>query len=245
MFYLKRAIVFGATGGIGQAICTDLANSGWSLYLHYNQDEQKASNMVQRYSQLYPQQDFIPIKLSFLTDNKGLMEFVNSLLPINAVVFSQGITDYTFLSDQDLNKIDQLVQVNLNTPIKLTSLLESLLIKNDFSRIVYLGSVYGGNGSALEAVYSSTKAGLSRFAQSYAREVASANLTVNVIAPGAVDTKMNALLSSETMAEVKEEIPLGRLAKGTDISYWVRTLLDPNANYLTGQTIYVSGGWLI
>lgn len=66
-------------------------------------------------------------------------------------------------------------------------------MRQDYSRIVYLGSVYGGAGSALEAVYSATKGGLTRFAQAYAREVASNNLTVNVIAPGAVKTNMNAI----------------------------------------------------
>lgn len=242
---MQRAIIFGATGGIGQAICSDLAQAGWSLYIHCSQNWQKACDLGKRLSLEYPQQDFIPIKMNFLAENDALVNFVNNLLPVNAAVFAQGITDYHFVNGQALSKIDEIVQVNLTTPVKLTGLLEPLLIKNDFSRVVFLGSVYGNQGSAMEAVYSATKAGLTRFCQSYAREVASANLTANVIAPGAVDTAMNAAVGTEAMTEVKNEIPLGRLATGNDVSYWVKMLLDPRSSYLTGQTIYVSGGWLI
>lgn len=242
---MQRAIVFGATGGIGQAICTELAQSGWSLYLHCHNQWQEACQLSQKLMRQYPEQDFIPIRLSFLAENKDLTKFIQDLLPLNAAVFAQGITDYHFVNGQEMSKVDDIIKVNLTTPIKLAGLLEPLLTKNDFSRIVFLGSVYGKQASALEAVYSATKAGLTAFSQGYAREVASANLTVNVVAPGAVDTAMNAMISAEDMNKVKEEIPAGRFASGSDVSYWVNALLDKRSSYLTGQTIYVSGGWLI
>lgn len=242
---MRRAIVFGATGGIGQAICTELAQSGWSLYLHCHNQWQEACQLSQKLMRQYPEQDFIPIRLSFLAENKDLTKFIQDLLPLNAAVFAQGITDYHFVNGQEMSKVDDIIKVNLTTPIKLAGLLEPLLTKNDFSRIVFLGSVYGKQASALEAVYSATKAGLTAFSQGYAREVASANLTVNVVAPGAVDTAMNAMISAEDMNKVKEEIPAGRFASGSDVSYWVNALLDKRSSYLTGQTIYVSGGWLI
>lgn len=242
---MRRAIVFGATGGIGQAICSELAQSGWSLYLHCHNQWQEACQLSQKLMRQYPEQDFIPIRLSFLAENKDLTKFIQDLLPLNAAVFAQGITDYHFVNGQEMSKVDDIIKVNLTTPIKLAGLLEPLLTKNDFSRIVFLGSVYGKQASALEAVYSATKAGLTAFSQGYAREVASANLTVNVVAPGAVDTAMNAMISAEDMNKVKEEIPAGRFASGSDISYWVNALLDKRSSYLTGQTIYVSGGWLI
>lgn len=245
MIKLKRAIVFGATGGIGQDICRDLADAGWSLYLHYHSNSQKAENLVQELFAKHPDQDFMSLQLDFATGDAQLTDFVKNLLPVNAVVFAQGITKYGFLSDEKLANITDLININLTVPIKLTKLLEPQLMKRDFSRIVYLGSVYGGAGSALESVYSATKGGITRFAQAYAREVASNNLTVNVIAPGAVKTKMNAFFSENTIQEVKDEIPVGRWANGSDISYWVRTLLDRRSSYLTGQTIYVTGGWLL
>ena len=242
---MKRAIVFGATGGIGQAICRDLAEDGWSLYLHYNSKKEAAEELGQKLFTKYPDQDFMPIKLDFEVDDAQLSEFVQNLLPVNAAVFAQGVTNYGFLGDEALDNITRLIKINLTVPIKLTKLLEPQLMKQGFSRIVYLGSVYGGYGSALESVYSATKGGLSRFAQAYAREVASNNLTVNVIAPGAVKTNMNSIFSEDTIEEVQEEIPVGRWADGKDISYWIKVLLNERSSYLTGQTIYVTGGWLL
>lgn len=172
---MKRAIVFGATGGIGQEICRDLAAEGWSLYLHYNSHEQTALDLGKELFAKYPSQDFLPIKLDFASSDAELADFVKKLLPVNAAVFAQGITKYSFLGDETLDNITKLINVNLTVPIKLTKLLESQLMRQDYSRIVYLGSVYGGAGSALEAVYSATKGGLTRFAQAYAREVASNN----------------------------------------------------------------------
>ena len=242
---MKRAIVFGATGGIGQDICHELAKNGWSLYIHFSRNWEKAQNLSYELVKEYSNQDFIPTKLNFLASDEELKKFTDNLLPVNAIVFAHGITDYNFLGSQNLDTIQKIIQVNLTTPIKLTKLLENTLMRQEYSRIVFLGSVYGAQGSAMESVYSSTKAALSRFSQAYAREVASTGMSVNVVAPGAVDTPMNAMFSDEVMQEVKDEIPANRLATGEDVAYWVKTLLNKKSGYLTGQTIYVSGGWLI
>lgn len=242
---MKRAIVFGASGGIGQAICEDLAAEGWSLYLHFNHQKDATEKLAKTLFHEYPEQDFMTIKFDFLSSSNQMKEFVDSLLPINAAIFAQGITDYGFLSGQDDTVVEKIIQLNLTSPILLTKYLEPRLVKHDFSRIVYLGSIYGQVGSALEAVYSATKAGLTRFSQAYSREVASTGLTVNVLAPGAVDTAMNHIFSEETLQEVKDEIPLGRLAQAKDVSYWIKVLLSKDSAYCTGQTIYVTGGWLI
>ena len=242
---MNRAIIFGATGGIGKAIATRLAERGWSLYIHYNHSEQEAKKMVDEFIEKYPKQDFFLLKLDFLSEDADIKKVIQNLLPINAVIFTQGITDYQFLGKQELNQIEKIIQVNLLAPIKITSLLESQLLKRNHGRIIFIGSVYGGQASALESVYSASKGGLSSFVQGYAREVASAHLTVNVIAPGAVDTPMNAIFDTETLNEVKNEIPAGRLAEPKDIVFWVENLLDKRSDYLTGQTIYVDGGWLV
>lgn len=241
---MKKALVFGATGGIGQAIVNELAAAGWSLDVHCHRRWPQAKKMAQRLMKQYPQQDFLPVKLDFLTDNASLTAFVKNLLPVNAVVFAEGATDYGLLNKQPLAAIEREIALDLTVPIKLTRLLEPMLTKYSFSRIVYLGSVYGGQGSALETVYSAAKAGLSRFAQAYAREVASTGLTVNVVAPGAVDTPMNDIFSPADKERVKTDIPSGRWAKGSDLSFWVKNLLSERSDYCTGQTIYVSGGWL-
>ena len=84
---------------------------------------------------------------------------------------------------------------------------------------------------------------MSSFANAYAKEVASLGITVNVVAPGAVQTQMNANFAEDEIEAISEEIPVGRFAKPDEIAYLVETVLAETASYLTGQTIYVDGGW--
>ena len=193
----------------------------------------------------YPQQEFLPLQADFSVADP-VTPIKDNLFGVDAVVFSQGITDYELFVDAPADVLDRLWQVNVRSPLLITQSLQEKLAQTGHGRIVYLGSVYGGQGSAMEAIYSMTKGALSAFAQAYAREVASLGITVNVIAPGAVDTPMNAaMLAGAAREELTTEIPAGRLAAPQDVAYWLRVLLAPEAQYLTGQTIYVSGGWLV
>lgn len=242
---MKRAIVFGASGDIGKAICYQMAKDGWSIYLHYYSNEMQVIKMQKDLQNKFPNQDFFKVKLDFLADDKQLVKFVKNLFSVNAVVFAQGITHYGLLGQEKLDNISAIMNINLIVPIKLIRLFENVLLRQDFARIIFISSVYGLQASALESVYSSSKAGIIRFAQGYSRETASSNLTVNVLAPGAVDTKMNNIFSQQDLADLKNAIPASRFAKVEDISYWTSVLLSQKSNYLTGQTIAISGGWLV
>lgn len=242
---MKRAIVFGASGDIGQAICYQMAKDGWSIYLHYVNNDVRIDEMQKQLQAKYPNQDFFKIKLDFLTNDEQLEAFVNNLFSVNAVIFAQGITHYGLLGQEKLANISKIMTINLVTPIKLVKLFEKMLLNQDFARIIFIGSVYGLQASALESVYSSTKAGISRFVQGYSRETASSNLTVNVLAPGVVDTKMNDIFLKQDLIALKDEVPASRFAKVEDISYWTSVLLNQKSSYLTGQTIAISGGWLV
>ena len=102
---MKRAIVFGATGGIGKAIAAQLAAKGWSLYIHFNHSSQEAEKMVAEFIDKYPSQEFFPLKLDFLAEDEVIKTTVASLLPVNAAIFTQGITNYQFLGSQELTQI--------------------------------------------------------------------------------------------------------------------------------------------
>ena len=108
---MKRALIFGATGGIGQAIAARLAESGWSMYLHCNSNWEEANDLARTLAEKHPLQDFMPIKLNFLAGDDQLKNFASSLLPVNAVVFAQGITNYDFLGSQSSQVIDQIIEL--------------------------------------------------------------------------------------------------------------------------------------
>lgn len=239
---MKQACIFGATGGIGQGIAYQLAAAGWSLWLHYDHQKSVASSLCQQLQIDYPDQTFEIIKLDFT--KPGDLQWLANLGAVQALIFAQGVTDYHLLPEVSASKLDQITAVNVLTPIKIIQVLQHRLLQHEHSRIVLLGSIYGAVGSAMEVMYSTTKGALSSFANAYAREVAANGLTVNVIAPGAVATNMLTQFTAAELSELAQDIPVGKLAQAQDIAYWVEVLLTPSSQYMTGQTLYVDGGWL-
>lgn len=238
---MRAALIIGASGDIGTAIAEKLAAQGYSLYLHYHTHPVDA--LVARLAAKYPKQDFIPLAYD-LTDPDHLDAVVSQLFSLDAVVFAAGQTYYHLFKDTTVAELTALMRVHLLTPMALLTKLEKKLAQSGHGRVVFIGSVYGGAGSAMEVAYSTVKGGQSAFVKAYAQEVASLGITVNVVAPGAVATKMNHMFDPGVLHEVVSEIPAARLAQPQDISFYVATLLKPEAAYLTGQTLYVTGGWL-
>ena len=238
------ALIIGASGDTGATIAERLAADGWSLYLHYNQNQERICKLQQQLSQQYARQDFFALQLDLTMGTGAVDQLKSQLFQVDAVIFAAGMTTYGLLPEVSAEQIDALWQVHVKTPMLILQALQSKLAQSDLGRIVFIGSIYGGRGSAMEVPYSTVKGAQSAFANAYAQEVGSLGITVNVIAPGAVATKMNQQFTADEQAAIAAEIPTGRFATPTQIAYWVQTLLAPEANYLTGQTIYVDGGWL-
>lgn len=240
---MSFVLIIGASGDIGGACAKRLAAAGWSLYLHYHHNEQAAAALAQTLTAQYPKQDFLPLQYD-LTDEDHLETVTAQLFSLDAVIFAAGMTNYHLFDATSATELAALVKVHLTTPMLLLTKLQAKLAASGHGRIIFIGSVYGGAGSAMEVAYSTVKGAQSAFVRAYAQEVASLNMTVNVVAPGAVATKMNANFGQADLAAVKATIPAGRFAQPDDISYYVASLCAPEAAYLTGQTLYVTGGWL-
>ncbi|UQS83299.1 elongation factor P 5-aminopentanone reductase [Bombilactobacillus thymidiniphilus] len=240
---MKWALILGATGAIGQEIVQELAQSGWSLYLQGFSQQEQLQQQVEQLNSDYPDQDFLPLIID-MTKIDELDIIVNNVFSLDALIAAQGVTDYHLFAQLPADKMTQIWLINLQFTLRLIQRLQVKLAKSPTGRIILLGSVYGKQGSAMEVMYSTTKGALSAFAKSYAKEVASLGITVNVLAPGAVDTQMNNMLSENDKNDLIAQIPLGRMAQPQDISYWVKVMLDERAQYFTGQTLYVTAGWL-
>lgn len=240
---MKWALICGASGDIGTAVARRLAAQGWSLYLHYHTGKDRVTALTTELQTQYCQQDFLPVAAD-LSVLAAASTIVAQLFSLDAVIFAQGTTEYGLFHDSDPQRFASMLKVQLQTPLRLVQLVEDKLAHSQAGRIVFVGSVYGGRGSAMEVTYSTIKGALSSFAQAYSQEVAATGITVNVVAPGAVDTRMNAMFDNETRATVAAEVPAGRFATPQEIAYWITGLLQPEAQYMTGQTLYVTGGWL-
>ncbi|TFJ43312.1 3-oxoacyl-ACP reductase [Carnobacterium divergens] len=240
---MKFALVMGASGDIGKAIAADLASDGWSLYLHGFKDHLSLDEQLERYQNQFPKQDFFKLTLD-MTDEKGAATFLEALFQVDAVIFSSGFTSYQLLTEVSAVEMEKMWQVHLKTPLLLLQKLQPKLAKSTLGRIVFISSVYGEVGSAMEVLYSTLKGAQLAFVKAYSKEVASLGITVNAIAPGAIQTKMNSEFSETEVTELVQEIPVGRLGQPNEISFWAKQLLKKESSYMTGQTLTISGGWL-
>ncbi|WP_034550835.1 elongation factor P 5-aminopentanone reductase [Carnobacterium funditum] len=240
---MKSALIMGASGDIGAGIAKELAESGWSLYLHYHTDDKSVGKQLRDYQTAFPKQDFFGIKLD-MTDESGIEEFVKNIFQLDAIIFSSGFTTFQLLTEVTSKTMDDMWAVHVKTPLLMLQTLQTKLAYSRSGRVVFISSIYGESGSSMEVIYSTTKGAQLSFVKAYSKEVASLGITVNAISPGAIETKMNSDFSELDLAALKEEIPVGRMGSISEISFWVHQLLEPRSAYLTGQSIIVSGGWL-
>lgn len=240
----RFALVVGASGEIGIAVSHSLAESGWSLYLHFASNKEKMDELLATLNLAYPEQEFISIQAD-LSDSNAIEIMANSIFTLQSVVFAQGHSLYKGLEETALNEIQKLFQVHIEHPMFLVGKLSPKLRKHEHSSIIFVGSIWGETGASYEAAYSAAKGAQHAFVKAYAKEVAMQKTTVNVVAPGFIDTKMNAHLDEESRNLILEEIPSGKFGNPQDVANVIAFLASEKAYYITGQIIRVNGGWYI
>ncbi len=143
------------------------------------------------------------------------------------------------MKDDEWNDI---IETNLSSVFRLSKAVMRAMMKKRCGRIITIGSVVGTMGNAGQANYAAAKAGLIGFSKSLAREVASRGITVNVVAPGFIETDMTRALSDDQRAGIPAQVPAGRLGGAQEIASAVAFLASDEASYITGETLHVNGG---
>ena len=235
----KIALVTGASRGIGQAIALSLAHHG-AYVVGTATSEQGAVAISTLLADKgrgavldVTQQDSVDKLLQQLTDDERLP----SILVNNA-----GITRDNLLLRMDDEEWYDVINTNLNAVFRVTRAFLKPMFRARWGRIISVGSVVGSSGNSGQANYTAAKAGLVGFSKSLATEMGSRSITVNVVAPGFIDTDMTAALPDLVKEEMLKRIPLRRLGAAKDIGELVAFLASDSAGYITGATVPVNGG---
>ena len=232
------ALVTGGSKGIGEAICKQLANDGYTVIVNYNSSKinaQKVAKDINGYSYKADVSNLQEVKtmVDYIIQNFGSID----LLVNNAGISVVGL--FHQVSKEDAKRI---LDINLNGVLNCTSEVVKHMISKKGGNIINISSMWGEIGGSCEVHYSATKSAIIGFTKALAKEVGLSGIRVNCVSPGVIDTSMNSHLSQEDLNSLKEEIPLYRLGTPQDVANVVSFLASSRASYITAQDIAVNGG---
>lgn len=238
----KYILITGATGGIGRAIAHLLASRGYSLYLHYNQNEQAMKTLLK---ELEPfGKDYLPIRCNL--GKKGeYKKITNSIFSIDAIVHTSGISHYGLFTDIQDEIVENLWDIHVSSIMYISRDLLPKMLSKQRGNIIVITSIWGQIGASMEVAYSTVKGAQIAFVKALSKEVAFNGIRINGIAPGAVDTNMMSNFTQEERNSIEEEIPMGRMARPEEIAESVLFLLSEKSSYITGQILSLNGGWSV
>ena len=235
----KVALITGASGGIGMSIVKKMKQCGAKLII--SGTRQNILNDLA--SELGNDVKTIITDLNNKDDVLNLAkEAEASFGHIDILINNAGITaDNLFLRMKD-DEWDQVINVNLSAPMRLTRQVIKGMLKRRYGRVIFISSVVGYSGNAGQSNYAASKSALVGFTKSIALEVASRGITCNLIAPGFISTPMTDKLSDDQKKNIVENIPVNRLGKVDDISNGCVYLASDEAGFITGTTLHINGG---
>ena len=235
----RKALVTGASGGIGEEIARVLHAQGAIVGLHGTRVE-KLETLA---NELGERVHVFPANLSDRAEVKALGEKAEAELSgVDILVNNAGITKdglFVRMSDDDW---DAVLEVNLTAVFRLTRELTHPMMRRRYGRIVNITSVVGVTGNPGQANYCAAKAGMIGFTKSLAQEIATRNVTVNCVAPGFIESAMTGKLNDKQKEAIMGAIPMKRMGTGAEVASAVAYLASSEASYMTGQTLHVNGG---
>lgn len=240
----KVIIVTGASKGIGKEISKELAKKGNTIIANYNKSEKEIKELQQELEKQNIKIDIYKADVSKREEAANLVkDTIQNYGKIDVLINNAGISqikEFTQITDEDWNNM---INTNLNSVFYMSQEACHNMIHNKKGCIINISSIWGITGASCEVHYSVSKAGVDALTKALAKELGPSNIRVNSIAPGIINTQMNAHLSEEEKQNIEEEIPLEKIGKAIDIERCVEWLIKDE--YTTGQVISINGGWNI
>ncbi len=237
---MKSVFITGASGAIGAAIAEEFAKNGYAVGIGYHKNEKAANKLADKISG----EKFCFDVSDFSETEKAVGLFVGKYGGIDVAVNNAGVAlPVKTILDTTEEEFDRVFDIDVKGVYNFSkAVIPHMLGKG--GAIVNVSSVWGVVGASCEAVYSAAKAAVIGFTKSLAKEYAGANVRINAVAPGFIDTPMNDGICGKDRQETVAEIPLGRTGRAEEVAKAVFFLAD-KGTYITGETLNVNGGWFV
>ncbi|MDU2122506.1 MAG: 3-oxoacyl-[acyl-carrier-protein] reductase [Clostridium celatum] len=242
----KNVIVTGATRGIGREIALTLAQNGANIAMNYRNLNSEVEDLINEIKSLGVNALAIKCDVSITEEVDNFLKEVKAHYnTIDILVNNAGITKDGLILRMKEEDFDDVLDVNLKGTFNTTKSVSSIMVRQKYGKIINISSVVGIAGNAGQCNYAASKAGVIGFSKSVARELASRNINVNVVAPGYINTDMTKNLPDKVKEEIIKSIPMKKIGDPKAVANLVLFLSSNLSNYITGQVINVDGGMVM
>lgn len=240
------ALVTGASRGIGRAVAMELGRAGYAVCVNYLNSEDAARQAAEALRA--GGSDAVAIRAD-VADGTAVAEMVRrtekELGPVTLLVNNAGVAGQAQFQDISDEMWDRYLAVNLGGARNTIRAVLPHMLSEKRGAIVNISSIWGLRGASCEVAYACTKAAIIALTRSLAMELAPSGIRVNCVAPGVIDTDMVQVLGQETLRDLAEQTPLGRLGRPEDIAHAVAFLASDKASFITGQVLGADGGFIV
>ncbi len=234
---MRTVLITGGSRGIGAACVGKFTAAGDKVYFFYRSDDAAAKK-------LSAETGAVAVKCD-VSDKDAVVAAFATLPPVDVLVNNAGIAGFSLFQDLSEDDWDRMIGTNLTGVYRCTKAVLPGMIAQKSGCIVNVSSMWGQVGASCEVAYSAAKAGVIGLTKALAKEVGPSGIRVNCVAPGVIDTDMNALLTEESLQELAEETPLGRMGTPEEIANIIYWLTTDHAGFITGQVISPNGGLVV
>ncbi|MBQ7548410.1 MAG: 3-oxoacyl-ACP reductase FabG [Clostridia bacterium] len=242
---MKTVIITGAARGIGAACALMFAANGYDTVINYNTSKKEADELCRRINSSGGRAIAVGADVSVMSEAEKLFSAAGEEFgTADVLINNAGVAQQKLFTDITQGDYDRMFDCNVRSAFNCSQLALKSMIKNKYGRIINISSMWGISGASCEVHYSASKAAVIGFTKALAKEVAPSGVTVNCIAPGVIDTRMNACFDGETMRALAEETPAGRLGKPEDVAGAALFFAGRDSGFITGQVLCVDGGFI-